>query len=145
MAEHYYQEARSCWIWLDRDKQSSSWLATISGLTGPAFSEAAATLLCLPSPACSARIRETVRGQKKIDAFGDNVRAAKLAGDRFRRRHDACKDFTLKLLRSSGVIADCKVFNLFARIDRGRTRQAMLPDFKISIPEAGGRIVPSLR
>ena len=103
VSEHYDQEARPCWSWLDRCKQSSSWLATISGLTGPAFSEAAATLLCLPSPACSARIGETVREQKKIDAFGDNVRAANLAGDGFRRRHDACKDFntqTVKIVRS---------------------------------------------
>ena len=153
VTEYHDQEARPCWAWLDRDKQSSSWLVTIRGLTGPEFSEAAATLLCLPSPACSGRVGETVRGQKKIDIFGDNVRAATLAGDGFRRRHDDCKDFTLKLLRSSGVTADCEVFNLFAReipqqglarIDRGRTRQAMVPDFKIAIPEADGRTIPIL-
>ena len=42
----------------------------------------------------------------------------------------------------------CEVFNLFARelpqeglsrIDKGRTRQTMVPDFKILIPEPGGR------
>ena len=47
----------------------------------------------------------------------------------------------------------CEVFNLFAReipqqglasIDKGRTRQTMVPDFKISIPVADDRAEPGL-
>ena len=143
------QEARPCWSWPDRDKQTTAWLLTLTGLTGPEFTEAAATQLCLPSPACSTRLGETIRGAKKIDLFGDNVRAAKLPGDGFRSRHDLVKNFLFRKLRAAGVPTECEVFNLFARelpqeglsrIERGRTRQTMVPDFKISIPEAGGRI-----
>ena len=151
--EYHDQEARPTWAWLDRGKQSSSWLLTITGLTGPEFAEAASSLLCLPSPACAARIGETVKGRTKIDIYGDTVRAANLTGDGFRRRHDNCKDFLLKQLRVSGLTADCEVFNLFsreipqtglARIERGRTRQSIVPDFRISIPEEGGRVIPTL-
>ena len=142
------QGARPCWSWPDRDKQTAAWLLTLTGLTGPEFSEAAAAQLCLPSPACSTRLGETVRGNKRIDLFGDNVRAAKLKGDGFRKRHDLVKNFLFRKLRSAGVQTECEVFNLFARelpqeglsrIERGRTRQAMVPDFKISIPVPGGR------
>ena len=142
------QGARPCWSWPDRDKQTTAWLLTITGLTGPEFSEAAATQLCLPSPACSIRLGETVSGAKKIDMFGDNIRAAKLSGDGFRSRHDLVKNFLFRKLRAAGVPTICEVFNLFARelpqeglsrIERGRTRQTMVPDFKISVPEAGGR------
>jgi hypothetical protein len=140
------QDARPCWSWPDRDKQTTAWLLTLTGLTGPEFAEPAATQLCLPSPACSSRIGETIRGTKKIDLFGDNVRAAKLPGDGFRSRHDLVKNFLFRKLKASGVPTICEVFNVFARelpqeglsrIERGRTRQTMVPDFKISIPEAG--------
>ena len=153
LREYHDQEARPTWAWLDRGKQTSSWLLTITGLTGPEFAEAASTLLCLPSPACQSRIGETVRGRTKIDMYGDTVRAAKLPGDGYRKRHDNCKDFLLKQLRVSGLTADCEVFNLFSReipqaglsrIERGRTRQSIVPDFKISIPEGGGRVTPTL-
>ena len=70
---YHDQGARPCWSWPDRDKQTTAWLLTLTGLTGPDFSEAAATQLCLPSPACSSRIGETIRGAKKIDLFGDNI------------------------------------------------------------------------
>ena len=147
------QEARPCWSWMGRDKQSSSWLLRLNGLTGQEFSEAAATHLCLPSPACSSRLGEKVRGQQKIDLFGDTIRSAKLPGDGYRARHDAAKDVVFKQLQSAGMNAQCEVFNLFAReipqeglarIEKGRTRQSIVPDFRISIPEAEGREVPTL-
>ena len=131
---YHDQEARPCWSWPDRGKQTSAWLLTLTGLTGPEFTEAAATQLCLPSPACASRIGETVRGTKKVDLFGDNVRAAKLPGDGFRKRHDLVKNFIFRKLRAAGVPTECEVFNLFsrelpqeglARIERGSTRQAM--------------------
>ena len=152
LEEYHDQEARPCWSWPDRDKQTSAWLLRLSGLSGAEFAEAAATLLCLPSPACASRVGEKVRGWQKIDIFGDSVRSAKLAGDGFRKRHDAAKDLLYKQLNLAGMTAECEVFNLFAReipqeglarIERGRTRQSIVPDFKISIPE-GGRETPTL-
>ena len=122
------------------------------GLSGAEFSEAAATLLCLPSPACASRLGEVVRGRKRIDLFGDSVRSATLPGDGYRKRHDAAKDLLFKQLVSAGMNVQCEVFNLFsreipqdglARIERGRTRQSMVPDFKISTQE-GDREVPAL-
>ena len=147
------QEARPCWSWMGRDKQSSSWLLRLNGLSGPEFSESAAALLCLPSPACSSRLGEKVRGKQKVDLFGDSVRSANLPGDGYRARHDAAKDLVFKQLQTAGINAQCEVFNLFAReipqdglarIEKGRTRQSIVPDFRISIPEAGGREVATL-
>ena len=148
LEQYHDQEARPCWSWPDRGKQTSAWLLTLTGLSGPEFSEAAATHLCLPSPACAPRVGEKIQGAKKVDIFGDNVRSAKLKGDGFRKRHDHVKNFLFRKLRTAGVQTECEVFNLFAReipqeglarIERGRTRQTMVPDFKISIPQAGGR------
>ena len=145
---YHDQEARPCWSWPDRGKPTSAWLLTLTGLTGPELSEAAATQLCLPSPDCASGLGEVIRGTKKIDMFGDNVRAAKLPGDRFRKQHDLVKNFLFPKLRAAGVPVECEVFNLFAReipqeglsrIERGRTRQTMVPDFKIAVEEAGGR------
>jgi hypothetical protein len=145
---YHDQGARPCWSWPDRDKQTTAWLLTLTGLTGPEFSEATAAQLCLPSPACSSRVGEKVRGAKSIDLFGDNIRSAKLKGDGFRKRHDLVKNFLFRKLRIAGDEAECEVFNLFARelpqeglsrIERGRTRQTMVPDFKISVPVPGGR------
>ena len=96
-------------------KQTSAWLLTLTGLTGPEFSEAATTHLCLPSPACASRIGEMIRGRKKIDAFGDNIRSVNFTGDGFRKRHDLVKNFLFRKLRSSGVQTECEVFNLFAK------------------------------
>ena len=45
--------------WANRDKLSSSWLQCLpgpNGLSGQAFTEAMALLLCMPSPACKNRI-----------------------------------------------------------------------------------------
>ena len=112
---YHNQEARPCWSWPDRDKQTTAWLLTITGLTGSEFSEAATNQLCLPSPACASRLGETVRGAKKVDLFGDNVRAANLKGDGFRSRHDLIKNFLFRRLRAVGVPTECEVFNLFAR------------------------------
>ena len=145
---YHNQEARPCWSWPDRDKQTTAWLLTLTGLTGPEFSEAAAAQLCLPSPACSTRLGEIVRGRKRIDLFGDNVKSANLKGDGFRKRHDLVKNFLFRKLRTAGVQTECEVFNLFSRelpqeglsrIEKGRTRQTMVPDFKIAIPVPGGR------
>ena len=46
--------------WSNRDKLSTSWLQCLpgpDGLSGQAFTEAMALLLCMPSPACKDRIQ----------------------------------------------------------------------------------------
>ena len=58
---------------------------------------------------------EIVKGAKKVDLFGDNVRAANINMDVFRSRHDLIKNFLFKKLRSVGVPTECEVFNLFAK------------------------------
>ena len=51
---------RAAWAWRQRDKVSSAWLLACPGtdtrLTNKEFAEAAAANLCLPSPACAARV-----------------------------------------------------------------------------------------
>ena len=88
------RKARPAWAWKQRDKISSSWLLTLPGgdstLSNAEFVEAAATNLCLPSPACMGRVGETVKGRKVIDMNGDQVQATALPGDLWRF-------FTLKM------------------------------------------------
>ena len=73
-------KARPAWAWKQRDKISASWLLALPGadssLSNAEFAEAAATSLCLPSPACMGRVGETVKGRKVIDLYGDQVQAA---------------------------------------------------------------------
>ena len=75
---------------------SSAWLLAIPGpdttLNSAEFREAAATNLCLPSPACAGRVGETVRGQK-IYEYGNNIQSAPFCGDHWRRRHDLLVQF----------------------------------------------------
>ena len=89
------RKARPAWAWKQRDKISSSWLLALSGadssLNNAEFAEAAATSLCLPSPACVGRVGEIVKGRKVIDMYGDQVQAAPLPGDHWRQRHDQLK------------------------------------------------------
>ena len=78
-----------------------------------------------------------------MDRYGDNVVAQTLAGDRYRKRHDDVKRKIFGLMRWAGIDAECKVFNLFARyipqqglsrMERGRKRQGMVPDFALRLP-----------
>ena len=62
-------------------------------LTSAEFREAAATNLCLPSPACIGKVGETVRRQKKVDKYRDNIQSSPLCGDHWRRRHDLLVQF----------------------------------------------------
>ena len=79
------RKARPAWAWRQRDKISSSWLLALPGpdstLSNAEFAEAAATSLCLPSPACIGRVGDTVKGRKVIDIYGDQVQATALPGD----------------------------------------------------------------
>ena len=110
-------------------------------LSGPVFAEAAAALLCLPSPACADMIGCEV-GKRRVDKFGDQVQAARVEGDNWRKRHDSIKVMLSKLFRWAKVTFQCEVFNMFAhlipqqglsRIERGRKRQGLVPDFLLEI------------
>ena len=87
-----------------------------------------------------------VRGRVKIDKYGDNVQATNVRGDHWRTRHDQVKMTLYNLCQWAGLPVEMEVFNLFSRfipqqglsrIEKGRQRQGMVPDFKIVIPEAG--------
>ena len=106
----------------------------------------------LPSPACSLRIGETVKGKKKLDMYGDAVQATCLPGDHWRTRHDLIKNVIFRLCVWAGLPSTVEVFNMFsglltqtglARIDKDRDRQALVPDFKITLTIAG-QSVPTL-
>ena len=74
--------------------------------------------------------------------------AEAVSGYGWRRRHDQVKMRLLGLLRWAGIEVDCEVFNLFsglipqrglARIEKGRKRRGLVPDFRVRLPAAGGR------
>ena len=150
MEQHRPRKDRHVMGWRQRDKLSSSWILAGPGvdtsLTSAEFSEAAAANLSLPSPACKDRIGEVVRGRVKVDKYGDSVQATNVEGDHWRIRHDMIKLTLFNLCQWANVPAEMEVFNLFsrhipqqglARIESGRQRQGMVPDFRITIPEAG--------
>ena len=144
------RKARPAWAWKQRDKISSSWLLALPGadssLSNAEFAEAAATSLCLPSPACVGRVGEIVKGRKVIDMYGDQVQAAPLPGDHWRQRHDQLKHVLHRLCMWAGLPCELEVFNIFSRhipqqglsrIDRHRDRQGMVPDMRISLTIGG--------
>ena len=135
--------------WLNRDKLSTAWLTTLpgpEGLRGMAFSEAMASTLCLPSPACRSRLGAKV-GKKRVDLYGDNIQAAALPGDHWRTRHDSVKMTLNSLFNWARLPATCEVWNLFShlipgdaltRLESGRKRQALVPDFRLQLPSLYG-------
>ena len=139
------QAARPVWVWPQMDKLSAAWLLALpgpqNGLTSAVFSEAMCMNLCLPSPACRDRVGESI-GRTKVDQFGDKVMSAHLPGDSWRIRHDTVKIELNRLFMWSNMRATCEVFGLFShlipqeglnRIERGRQRQGMVPDFMIEV------------
>ena len=147
------QSARPVWAFPQRDKHSSQFLLVLPGhdltLTSSEFTECVAAMLCVPSPGCASKIGERFCGRTSVDKFGDKIMAAKMAGDGFRKRHDAIKGRITRLHKWAGVKVECEVFGLFAghipqaglsRLEKGRKRQGMVPDFRVdtSLPGAGG-------
>ena len=70
--------------------------------------------------------------------------AAPLPGDTSRKRHDEIKTAINSLCAWSNLPTTCEVFNLFAhlipqdglnRLERGRKRQAIVPDFRMTLPD----------
>ena len=102
--------------------------------------------MCLPSPACAARVGEIIKGRIKIDPFGDNLQATCLQGDHWRRRHNCLVQFVHRACMWAGVPAEMEVFNLFSglvrqeglsRLERAQQRQSLVPDLRIAIqPQA---------
>ena len=68
--QHADRRARPVMSWPQRDKLSSAWLLALPAgdtcLNSPVFAEAAAALLCLPSPACADRIGCEV-GKRRVE------------------------------------------------------------------------------
>ena len=144
--------ARPVKVWPQLDKLSTSWLLSLpgphSGLASNIFSEAVCANLCLPSPACRSLVGERV-GRTTVDSYGDKVMAAHLPGDSWRTRHDTIKSEINRLLMWCNIPSTCEVFGLFAhlisqeglnRLDKGRARQGMVPDYLLQLPSpTGGR------
>ena len=86
-----------------------------------------------------------VRGPGSGTGFGDRVCAATLAGGGHKIRHDETKNTLHRMMKWAGMPAQCEVFGLFAgvipqaglaRMERGRKRQGIIPDFQL--PGGGG-------
>ena len=127
------------------DKVSSAWVAALPGpsshIPSPAFAETMCSYLCVPSPACRELLGQQIGGQV-VDLWGDKVQSINLPGDHFRTKHDSIKMKLYNLALECRVPVTCEVFGCFsplipqqglARIERGRQRQSMVPDFKFNL------------
>ena len=84
-------------------------------------------------------------GRKRVDMYGDAVAFANLPGNGHKARHDEMKVALLQKMKWAGMAVRCEVFGLFsrdipqeglARMERGRKRQGIVPDFLL--PGGGG-------
>ena len=131
--------------WKERDKLSTAWLMSLPGphygIASPAFSEALATLLCAPSPACSTRLGMKI-GRARVDMHGAKVINEKLEGLHFLRRHDMVKAEINSLCSFASLPAECEAYGVFSslvpqqplnRLERYRTKQVLRPDFLFQV------------
>ena len=150
MQEYSDQQARPVWAWPQRDKLSAQWLLALPGpgsaLSSAVFAEAFAAHLCLPSPVCEGRVGEKL-GKATVDMYGDRIQAAALPGDGWRTRHDSIKLLLNSLCRWAALPVRCEVFGLFShlipqdglsRLERGRKRQGLVPDFQLGLVNERG-------
>ena len=140
------QRQRHVLAWLNRDKLSTSWMQCLpgpDGMSNQAFAEAMVLILCMPSPACKSRIGAQVAKNKTVDLYGDSVMSTVLPGDHWRTRHDKIKMTIQSLCTWARLPATAEVFGLFShlipaqaltRLERGRKRQAIVPDFRLEMP-----------
>ena len=142
---------RAVLAWQNRDKLATAWLQCLpgpDGLSNPAFAEALALTLCMPSPACKSRLGAQVGNKNGIvDQFGDKVQSAIMPGDHWRTRHDKVKMALNSICTWARLPATVEVFGLFSdlipaqalsRIEKGRKRQGMVPDFRLQMPHPTG-------
>jgi hypothetical protein len=149
MARMPNRKLRPCLAWSNRDKLATAWLQCLpgpNGLNNQAFSEALALALCMPSPACQDRVGAQV-GRSVVDIYGDKVLSTVMPGDHWRTRHDKIKLAIGSLCSWARLPVTTEVFGLFShlipaqalsRYERGRKRQALVPDFRIEMPSATG-------
>ena len=160
---HTNREARPVWSWPERDKHASTWLLCLPftdfTLTPQEFSTASAALLCVPPPCCAPKVGDLIGGRGRggrtyVCKWGDNVVNSTMRGDGCRTRHDAMKLTIKDLHTKAGIPIVCEVFNLFAdaipqqglnRIEQGRRRQALVPDFKLRGEGGEGDILCELK
>ena len=81
--------------------------------------------------------------------YGDQVQAARgVEGDDWRKRHDSMKMMLSRMFRWAKVPFQCEVFNMFAhlipqnglnRMERGRKRQGLVPDFLLELEGERGQ------
>ena len=143
--------ARQVLAWNNRDKLSTAWLQCLpgpGGLSNAAFSEALALALSMPSPACRERVGMQI-GKRGgcVDCYGDKVMSTQMPGDHWRTRHDTVKMELASLCTFSKIDHTTEVFGLFAplihqqaltRIERGRKRQGLVPDFRLKTTNSTG-------
>ena len=142
------RSTRPAWALKQRDKVSSAWLLALPGfdksLSSAEFADAAASNLCLPSPACTGRVGEVIKGRVTVDEYGDNVQATCLPGDHWRTRHNQILHLLHRLCMWAGLPVQMEVFNLFSglvrqeglsRVEAARQRQALVPDMRIAMPD----------
>ena len=145
------QSWRPVWSLPQRDKLTSAWTLCLphpdTTMSPAEFTECMAAHLCLHSIVCVSRLGETLPGRKKVDRYGDMVMSANLPGSGHKTRHDKMKIHLLKLMKWAGMNVQCEVFGLFsrdipqaglARMERGRKRQGIIPDFKLLGGGGGG-------
>ena len=133
--------------WKERDKLSTAWLLSLPGphhgIPSAAFTEALATLLCAPSPACVSRLGMKI-GQARVDLFGHKIINERLEGSHWTRRHDLVKAEVNSLCAFAGLPAECEAYNVFGhlvpqqplnRLEGHRARQVLRPDFLIQVPD----------
>ena len=149
LSRHPDQRQRAVMAWRNRDKLVTSWLQCLPGPDGlhdAAFTEALALVMCMPSPACKERVGARI-GRSVVDLYGDKIQATVLPGDHWRTRHDRIKMAINSLCTWARMSATVEVFGLFShlipaqalsRMERGRKRQAMVPDFRLEMPHPTG-------
>lgn len=132
------------------DKISSAWVTALpspeSYIPSPAFAEGMCGYLCVPSPACRDLIGQKI-GKETVDIWGDRVQSQTLVGDIYRHKHDSVKMKIFSLANECHLPATCEVFGIFApcipqrglsRMERGRARQSIIPDFLFQLPHTIG-------
>ena len=149
MQVEWYNGATSnqCIIRIIASPSFVSWIhwSTTSWQSDPAALWLILGQLYLPSLCCQLR-GGALLGQHGllVDSFGDNLMSVtNIHGDRFMLRHDETKTL---LNRVCLVRAECEVFGAFrdlipvdalkqgeGELQRGRSRQGLLPDFRIEM------------
>ena len=158
LKQHHDRAARPVTAYQNFDKLSGAWLLALpgsaNGLSAAVFAESLCAHLCLPSPAVmgSGWVGKTVgRREAEIDCYGDTImNCADLPGDSWRHRHDTAKTAIATACLDAKLPVDCEVYGLFSDLlpatvenaggdlEWGRSRQGLVPDFRLRLPTPEG-------